>query len=555
MVIRGRTTVLCALAMLPAGLACAQDSASASATAVPAVVERDTASTLQINGFRVSGVQAHPEAGITPMAIQALLDEHFTQVSGGAPSVALTFAQLQQAAGKVTAAYRQAGFLVSTAFVPKQTISADRLLEIRVMEGRIGKVIVQGNQRYQRSAVGSVADRLAGSPVRHADIESALLYARDLPGVSVSSVLQPGENEGETDLVLIANEQAHPWSVSLGLDNHGTETSGRGRAQAALVWNNPLGRGDVLAVSGTYQFSPASSRNGALSYSLPVPAVTGLSVLAGANRSELEINDGPLAVLELSGPSSQRYLGADWKFRNTASLQMTASARLIREQSRFESMGIRLSDHRFDVAEIDASLLHLDSRWRGTHFAQLSVRQSLKDDSQGMDVVSPFRDDDFTIARLTLLRMQSLGRDQRLLGRLTGQYTDDGLPAMEQFQLGGHDTLRGYPLGEAMGDRGYVLGLEYQVDAPGLGERVSPFQGRAWREVLTLDVFAEQGEVSSVTGFAGSQRLSSAGLGMTLRLPSFHDLALRVAGAAPLGSVDASDGRSARLYARVSMTF
>ena len=544
-----------AIALLPGPFALAQESAPNDSSSVPSLAERDEVTGLTIRGSRATGVQDHPDAGISPASIQSLLDAHFQTIAAGSPDAVLTFAQMQQAADQVTAAYRKVGYLVSTAYVPRQTVADDRILEIRVMEGRLGKVIVQGNQRYRNTALSGIAGGMEGLPVRQADIESALLYARDLPGVSVSSVLQPGENEGETDLVLVANEAKRPWSVNLSVDNYGTETSGRGRAQASLVWNSPLGRGDVLAVSGNYQFSPTSSRNGALSYSLPISGFTGFSLLAGANQSELEINDGPLAILELSGPSSQQYVGADWKFINSATLQMTASARYIHETSRFESLGIRLSDHRFDVAELGASVRHMDSRWNGVNLAQLSVRQSLKDDSQGMDIVSPFRDDDFTIARLTLMRMQYLSRTQRLQARVTGQYTGDGLPAMEQFQLGGHDSIRGYATGEAMGDRGYLLGLEYQVDAPGLGERVSPFGGLSWRDILTLDVFAEHGQVRHLTGFAEDKQLSSGGVGMTLRVPTFHNLEFRLAGAVPLGSEDASDGHSARLYARLALTF
>jgi len=523
--------------------------------ALPALAGRDPSATLPIRGFRVTGVADHPQQGVSPASMQAVADAYFADVAAGADTAALSFEQLQAAADAVTAAYRQAGFLVSVAYLPQQSLGPDQHLEIRVMEGRIGKVIVQGNQRYQSQTVGGAAQGLIGHPLRKADIETALLYARDLPGVSVSSILQPGENEGETDLVLVANEKSRPWEVSLSVDNHGTPTSGRGRVQAGLIWNNPLGRGDVLAASGNYQFSPAASRNGALSYSLPIRALPGLSVLAGANQSELEINSGPLAVLELSGPSSQQYAGADWKFINAAALQMTASARYIQEASRFESLGMRLSDHRFDVAELGVGLRHFDGRWRGANLLQLSVRRSLDDDSGQLDVVSPNRDSHFTVARLGLMRMQHLSRNQRLLARFNGQFTGNGLPAMEQFQLGGNDSVRGYANSEALGDRGYLLGLEWHMDAPGFADTPSPFQGLAWREVFSVDLFADHGQVSNVTGNAPDVRLSSAGAGMTLRLQRWRNLEVRLAGALPIGSAKANDGRNARFYARASMTF
>lgn len=527
------------------GLSGAQAAAGQAPEVAPAV----------IRGFRVTGVGEHPAQGVSAQSMQAVADGYFAEVAAGKGSATLSFAQLQAAADAVTAAYRQAGFVVSLAYLPAQTIGADGLLEIRVMEGRLGQVLVQGNRRYDGAALTAAAQDLVGQPLRKADIERALLYARDLPGVSVSSVLQPGQNEGETDLVLVANERSRPWELNLSVDNYGTRTSGRGRVQAGVVWNNPLGRGDVLAASGNYQFAPSASRNGALSYSLPIHAVSGLSVLAGANQSELEINSGPLAALELSGPSAQRYAGADWKFINTAVWQVTASARYLQEQSRFEALGVRLSDHRFDVAELGMAMHHFDARWRGANLAQLSVRRSLSDDSAALDVISPYRDSGFTIARLGLMRMQYLAPNQRLLARFNGQFTRNGLPALEQFQLGGHDSVRGYAPGEAMGDSGYLMGVEYHVDAPGFADKPSPFQGLAWRQVLGMDVFAEHGQVRHVTGRRQRSRLSSAGAGLTLRLPRWHNTELRLAAAVPVGGTDASDGHSSRFYARASMTF
>lgn len=553
MLIKQTTLALVVCAMLPVARAAVQDGAAA--PAVPTVAERDAKATLEVRGFRVTQVGEHPDQHITPQQVQAVADAQFARLAAGAPSVRLDFAQLQSAADAVTQAYRQAGFLVSLAYLPPQTLGPDGIVEIRVMEGRIGKVIVQGNHRYRSHTLSDPAERLQGQPLRKADIDSALLYARDLPGVSVSSVLQPGEHEGETDVVLVARETGRPWELSLSVDNYGTEVTGRGRAQAGLTWNSPLGLGDVFAASGTWQFDPSASRNGALSYSVPVRGVSGLSVLAGANQSDLEANSGPLANFNLKGPAAQQYLGADWKFVNRESLQVTASTRYLHENARFEGLGFLLAKQKYDVAELGLGLRQNDARWHGVNLAQFSVRQSVHDGSLDLDLVNPYRDSRFTVARLGLLRLQYLTRTQRLLFKLNGQYTNNSLPAMEQFQLGGNDSVRGYAQGEALGDRGYYGALEYQVDAPGFADRASPFQGLTWRELLTFDAFVDHGKVFDASGHADPLTLASAGAGLTFRLQRFHNLELRLAGAIPTSSADASDGRDVRAYARLGMTF
>jgi len=548
-----------AAALCPAAAAHAQSgdagAQQADAAAVPAVAARDANATLQVRGFRVTEVGEHPEQHITPQLMQALADAHFAALAQGADTVRLDFAQLQAAADVITQAYRNAGFLVSVAYLPPQQLGPAQIVEIRVLEGRIGKVIVQGNQRYRSHTVGDAAEQLQGQPLRKADIDSALLYARDLPGVSVSSVLQPGEHEGETDVVLVARETGRPYEFNLSVDNFGTEVTGRGRAQAGLTWNSPLGLGDVFAASAMWQFNPSASRNGALSYSVPIRGVPGLSVLAGANQSDLEANSGPLASFDLKGPASQRYAGADWKFVNTERLQLTTSARYLHENSRFEGLGFLLAKQKYDVAELGLSMRQNDPRWHGVNLAQFSVRHSLDDQSADVDIINPTRDSSFSVARLGLLRLQYLSRTQRLLFKLNGQYSDNSLPAMEQFQLGGNDSVRGYTQGEALGDRGYYGALEYYVDAPGFADKASPFQGLTWREVLSFDLFVDHGRIFDASRREDPKTLASAGAGLTVRLERFHKLELRLAGAVPTSAIEPADGKDVRLYARLGMTF
>ena len=530
-----------------------EPSSAAQSAALPEVAARDATQTLAVRGFVATEVGDHPQRGITPQRIQAVLDEYFARVSAGQEVANLDMAQLQGAAQAVTDAYRAAGFLVSQAYLPPQTPGADGRIEVRVLEGRIGKVVVQGNARYRSHTLSNVAERLRGQPLRKADIDSALLYARDLPGVSVSSVLQPGENVGETDLVLVARESGKPYEISTSVDNHGTELTGRGRAQVGLTWNSPLGLGDVFAASGSYSFDPQAARGGALSYSVPVQAVQGLSVLAGANRSELEVNQA--GGLRIKGPAAQTYAGADWKFINTPSLQMTSSARYIRETSRFEMLGFLLSKQKYDVAELGVSLRHTDTRFNGINLAQFSVRRSLDDRSAPLDVINSTRDSQFTVARLGLLRMQYLTRNQRVLLKFNGQFSNNSLPALEQFQAGGNDSVRGYAQGEALGDRGWYGAVEYHVDAPGFAERSSPFRGVPWREVLEFDVFADQARVFDADGVQSPVDLASVGAGATLRLRHLKNLELRLAVAKPTSTLRASDGDDLRVYARLGMTF
>lgn len=529
--------------------------ASPSATA-----ELSEARTAELRGVRVTGVDHHPGEGITPESIQAVADRALVEAAGGrALPVRFTFDQLEQVAVRITHAYREAGFLVAQAIIPPQSLGEDQILVIDVIEGRLGRIYVQGNQRYRERVLSASSAGLVGRPVRGQDLETAMLYARDLPGVSVTSVLRPGENPGETDIVLVAEEAGRPYTTRFGVNNHGTDSTGRYRVEAGITLDNALGAGDVLSANLGYGLDPADSWQGALSYSLPSSRVSGLSAIAGLSRSEMELNSGPFALLEIHGPTALGYAGADWKFVNRPDLQIQASARWIHEESRLDGLGMELSRHKFDVLEAGFTLRHTDRRLRGINLLQVSTRKAINDESAEQDWLYPAHDSHFWVSRLSLARMQALPANQRLILRGSAQFTDSALVPMEQFSIGGPNSVRAFALSEALGDRGVQATLEYQVDAPGFASHPSPFGGTNWADVLSFNLFYDWGRISPTPDNRrlGVQpvTLEGAGAGLTLRLPGQPGIQIDIAAATPTGSTKPSDGDDLRVWARLGMTF
>ena len=100
-------------------------------------------------------------------------------------------------AAAVTRAYRAAGYVLSQAVVPTQTIEGG-IVSIRVIEGHVEAVVVTGEapervrERIRRLATPVTAER----PATLSGIEDVLLRAQDLPGVAVQGTLAPGETLG-----------------------------------------------------------------------------------------------------------------------------------------------------------------------------------------------------------------------------------------------------------------------------------------------------------------------------------------------------------------------
>lgn len=546
-----------------------QQTAAATAPAdrvVPPLKDRDVGSAqtqqIAVLGFHVDGVGVHKGAGITPASIQALADAQFHKLGGaGGQPAKLGFDQLQGVADAITDRYRKAGFIVATAFLPAQTVGNDRIVRIQVLEGRIGRIIVKGTKHYYPGVIAAPAEKLRGKALQKSAVDTALLYDRDLPGVSVTSTFQPGEQTGDTDLIMVAREAPRPYTITLGANDYGTAETGRYRAEAGITWNSPLGIGDSFAANIDYALDPSQNVYGSMVYRAPTVVVPGLSAVVGATRSELQINSGPFAKLNVQGPSSSYFGGADWKFVNDDTLKMLASLHLIHEESTLQLGGydFPLSDERFDVAELGFGVEHTDGRFHGVDLLQVSVRKSLNDDSAQPDLVSPDHSRSFLSERISYTRLQFLTRTQRLYFKFNGQYSDDVLVPLEQFAIGGPDSVRAYPIADALSSRGYYASLEYHVDAPGFSNKASPFRGRPWRELFEVETFLDYARGFPVAAERASGltpvTYSGVGAGFIFRLPFYHHFEFHLDGAVPLGSQDASDRHGYHVYGRFGFTF
>ncbi|MGC1549686.1 MAG: ShlB/FhaC/HecB family hemolysin secretion/activation protein [Rhodanobacter sp.] len=531
---------------------------------VPPLKDREvgTAPTQQIavGGFHVIGVNDHAKAGITPASIQAMADTQYQQLGGksGQPAK-LTFDQLQGVADKITARYRKAGFIVATAFLPAQTVGSDQIIQIQVLEGQIGKIIVKGTKRYYPGVIAAPAEKLRGKALQKSDVDTALLYDRDLPGVSVASTFQPGAKTGDTDLIMVAREAPRPYTITVGADNYGTDLTGKYRAQVGVTWNSPLGIGDSLAANVDYALDPSQNVYGSLIYSAPLVVEPGLSAVVGATRSELQINTGQFAALDVRGPSSTYFGGMDWKFVNDEDLKLLGSLHFIREQAKLNSNSMMLSDEIFNVADLGFALNQTDREFHGVNLLQVDVRKSISDDSREPDLVSPDHARSFLSTRVSYTRLQFLTDTQRLYFKINGQYSRDVLAPLEQFAIGGPDSVRAYPIADALMDRGYYSALEYHIDAPGFANVISPFYGRPWRELLELETFVDYARGYPVSADQTSTNkmvtYSGVGAGFIFRLPRFHQFEFHLDGSVPLGSQEASDKNGYHVYARVGLTF
>jgi hemolysin activation/secretion protein len=151
-------------------------------------------------------------------------------------------------------------------------------------------------------------------------------------------------------------------------------------------------------------------------------------------------------------------------------------------------------------------------------------------------------------------RFQRITQNNALLIRASGQYSDDILVSLEQFSIGGPDTVRAYPSAEFLGDTAGFASLEWVVNAPGFASRPA-FWGRSWGQILQASVFVDYatGRLNQVLS-GEDDRIDLSGWGVALQLSVPGRFFARVDVATPLSSQDPSNGRDPQYFFRLGFT-
>ena len=92
----------------------------------------------------------------------------------GARPDGFTVGRLQEVADQITAYYREHSLILAQAFVPVQAIE-DGVVKIQVMEGLLGRVVIEGNEMYATAILEHPFDSLIGKPVTKAAIRIGLV--------------------------------------------------------------------------------------------------------------------------------------------------------------------------------------------------------------------------------------------------------------------------------------------------------------------------------------------------------------------------------------------
>jgi len=157
----------------------------------------------------------------------ALTNEDIRLITTPYEGKELKLADAKAIAENITQAYRTKGFITSRAYIPPQNIQT-KTLEIKVFEGKLGKVKVRGNKYFKKRIIRRYVQQLQDKALMFKDLKSGLTKLNMHPDREVKAVIVPGQDVGTSDLLLDVRD-TRPIHVGAEINNFGTKLTGRQR--------------------------------------------------------------------------------------------------------------------------------------------------------------------------------------------------------------------------------------------------------------------------------------------------------------------------------------
>lgn len=447
----------------------------------------------------------------------------------------VTLGALDGLASRISDAYHAAGYPLAYAYVPAQRVR-DGVVILRVIEPHYDRIALSDHTRLRRSMVRRTLGTAvaAGQPIAEAPLSRALLLLERTPGVRVAGTLVPGAKPATSTLQLtLSGEPIVRGSVSV--DDYGNDYTGRTRGTADMSVGNPFGYGSQLAVNALTTSGGLLHAEG---FSLLTPDLwRGMRAGVYGSRTIYHLG-GAFQALRQSGRADQ--IGVDLSYPVLLQPGQLLSMRLDLLRNGFEQRSATAgTDDRSHIYEARLSANGAYVHWGGVTSGGVNLIRGIlsldSTDALQADLAGPNARGPFWVGQFRLARSQALPQQLQLQATLSGQLASRNLDGSEKFYLGGPDGVMSYPVGEAGGDKGWLLRLRLSHGVP------LPLPGDLQAAALlqTGMVWANE---TSYAGFSGSNQTRLAGAGVGIDYRWRHRVSARLSYVHELGGTLATAG-------------
>ncbi|XZN93525.1 MAG: ShlB/FhaC/HecB family hemolysin secretion/activation protein [Microcoleus sp.] len=436
----------------------------------------------------------------------------------------ITFAQLQQLISEVTKLYKDKGYINSFAYIPTTSEEPNQRLQnrgaageviVKIVEGGLESIRVRRKTGKQRLNLNYICNRLAraSQPLQVPRLLDALRLLQLDPLIkNISAELIPGSQFHRSALE-VKFEEEKTFSAALLLDNRRVPSIGSFRRQLQLTEANLLGKGDGLSLAYT---NTDGSNAFDLSYTLPLNPQNG-TINLSAGVTDNRVIEKPFEKVDIRAAAQYFDLTFRQPILRNPRQELALGVTATRRKSGTSILGedFPLSAGADAKGRTAISAVRFFQDWTVRNNDELLALRSQF--SLGLGVFNATVNSEAPDSRFLAWRGQGqwirrFRRDTFLVAKTDVQLANRTLLPLEQFGIGGGNSVRGYRQDIQLADNGISASAELRF----------PIVGRSDRGlgVLQIAPFVDAGTVWNSSGIENSERqfLMSVGTGLRWEL-------------------------------------
>jgi len=445
------------------------------------------------------------EFGTTVVFSQKELNEFATKIE----NKKITAEDINTIINLINSNYRAKGFITAKAYLPPQDISTGNL-KIGFVEGKIGKVIILNN-KYTRTAY--IQDKIKEQPGDLFELKNLQDDVNNFnltnPNIKISPKLKAGEKPGTSDLYFNSHEE-FPFHLTPSFDNFGRESVGLLRGGIVASHDSVLGYQDRLT-SGTYL--GRSSVSNFEDYNFPI-FNKGTRLGGTFSYSNISVTQGAYKDLDINGDTFLYSVYVQQPIITKERFSLGSSLSTNFKKSKTDIVGVPFSQ--LDDKSLVASLYARYNYKNGTIYTAHSF-------TNGMMEKEMIRSTSwYTKYEGNVTNVHNFKNGITNILKAQTQISPHKLESLEQFQLGGMATVRGFSEGIILGDDGYLFSEELLFPIPIVPKKVFNYP---LRDNVRFCAFADHGGAFPYRGDGASTKsndyLTSVGMGLRIKLTRF----------------------------------
>lgn len=449
------------------------------APSTPEVLPSDIPGEIQVDGYEVEGSTVFSKEDF-----DRVLKDFVGKIS---------FAQLLQARSAITKLYVDNGYITSGAFIPPQTLTGG-IVKIQVVEGSVEEIRVTGTGRLNPNYVRSRLRLGAKTPLNVNRLLESLQLLQLNPLIrNISAELSAGTRPGLSVLEVSVTPE-RTFSATIGLDNNSPPSVGVFRRQLSINQANLTGNGDTFSVN--YSNTNGSNQIEA-NYILPVNARNG-TIRLGFDWIKSSIIEEPFDQVDIGAVSYDYEVSFRQPLILTPTQELALGLTFNRRESNTSLLGepFQLSPGANEEGETRLSVIRFFQEW--TQRESRSVFAARSQFNLGLGAFDASIRQNAPDGRFFSWRGQAqwlrlLGGNATdpsgspiLLVRADMQLASRPLVPLEQFALGGVDSVRGYRQDLFLTDNGILGSVEVRIPVYRLRDRPGVFQVIPFVDVGTV---------------------------------------------------------------------